>query len=331
LNYLALKTIYLEKPKIYFLKAEIARCLNSRIFKYVNYLILFTFLMTLTLVGLMQEDHLEIIDINFYIYFTSVWLLRIASSSPRSYLKGRRSHIDTLATVLTTLEKLIINIPTLKQNEYRGISRYLYAAKVLRIFSLLRAIPFSKMIGSILSKSINSFIYLAALILVITVAYAIFGMKLFKHQFDSTSEEYLMYNFDTFFGSFTSVFSVMMLDNWQILLYEGWKSSQGPIVTTLYIISWMFVGNFLLLNLFQAIVLDEFADGIREFYEEKNFLEFELGPDEEEVFIEDTPESEILSKKGEDILSLNHYYFAAFIDLQVYKKYILIPPYHSEC
>ena len=42
------------------------------------------------------------------------------------------------------------------------------------------------------------------------------------------------------------------------------SSSSGPIPAAFYFISWIFIGNFILLNLFLAILLDAFIEGDEE-------------------------------------------------------------------
>lgn len=39
------------------------------------------------------------------------------------------------------------------------------------------------------------------------------------------------------------------------------RSSVGPVISIIYIFSWFFVGNYCLLNLFLAILLDGFSGG----------------------------------------------------------------------
>lgn len=48
------------------------------------------------------------------------------------------------------------------------------------------------------------------------------------------------------------------MENWQNVLYELMPIS--PILAPLYLVSWIFIGNFILLNLFLAILLDSFAE-----------------------------------------------------------------------
>ena len=67
-------------------------------------------------------------------------------------------------------------------------------------------------------------------------------------------------NFDSFNSAFVTSFVVLSMENWQVVMYYALRTEVTWIVTTLYFVSWIFVGNFMLLNLFLAILLDSFAD-----------------------------------------------------------------------
>ena len=52
------------------------------------------------------------------------------------------------------------------------------------------------------------------------------------------------------------------MENWQQVLYASMRSCENKMVnktvTAIYYISWIFIGNFILLNLFLAILIDGF-------------------------------------------------------------------------
>lgn len=48
------------------------------------------------------------------------------------------------------------------------------------------------------------------------------------------------------------------MENWQINLFDSMRSSAPKPVTAMFYISWIFIGNIVLLNLFLAILLDAF-------------------------------------------------------------------------
>lgn len=43
-------------------------------------------------------------------------------------------------------------------------------------------------------------------------------------------------------------------------MYYAYRSDVNVVITTVYLISWIFIGNFSLLNLFLAILLDGFSN-----------------------------------------------------------------------
>ena len=53
------------------------------------------------------------------------------------------------------------------------------------------------------------------------------------------------------------------MENWQIVMYDSMRAARGSIVkktlTAIYYVSWIFIGNFILLNLFLAILIDSFT------------------------------------------------------------------------
>ena len=54
------------------------------------------------------------------------------------------------------------------------------------------------------------------------------------------------------------------MENWQQVIYASIASAKNSMVTktisAIYYISWIFIGNFILLNLFLAILIDAFGD-----------------------------------------------------------------------
>jgi len=65
-------------------------------------------------------------------------------------------------------------------------------------------------------------------------------------------------NFDEFGAAFITVFQVLTMENWQTVLYDSMRSEVSKFLVSTYYIAWIFVGNFILLNLFLAILLDSF-------------------------------------------------------------------------
>ena len=60
-----------------------------------------------------------------------------------------------------------------------------------------------------------------------------------------------------------TVFTVLTMENWVEVMYYSMRSARGStfskVVTAIYYVSWIFIGNFILLNLFLAILIDSFS------------------------------------------------------------------------
>lgn len=54
------------------------------------------------------------------------------------------------------------------------------------------------------------------------------------------------------------------MENWQQVLFVSMRSCDGNMIfktiTAIYYISWIFIGNFILLNLFLAVLIDAFEE-----------------------------------------------------------------------
>jgi len=72
------------------------------------------------------------------------------------------------------------------------------------------------------------------------------------------------------------------VENWQSVLFASMRAARGSMifktVTAIYYISWIFIGNFILLNLFLAILIDSFgeADADLEMTDEQREVEEKL-------------------------------------------------------
>lgn len=67
------------------------------------------------------------------------------------------------------------------------------------------------------------------------------------------------------------------MENWNDILYATLRSDANKGLSLVYLISWIFIGNYVLLNLFLAILLDGFEDSdVNEDVEELG-QEFEIG------------------------------------------------------
>ena len=92
--------------------------------------------------------------------------------------------------------------------------------------------------------------------------YALLGKELYLRKFGELQDNrdlVIRHNFDDFLQAFLTVFQIMTMENWQDILYVALNCNVPVIITMIYLISWIVLGNFLLLNLFLAILIDGFT------------------------------------------------------------------------
>ena len=65
--------------------------------------------------------------------------------------------------------------------------------------------------------------------------------------------------YDSFYDAFLSSFQVMITENWNNVLQSVYASNFSTWLGSIYLVSWVIIGNWILLNLFLAILLDEFT------------------------------------------------------------------------
>ena len=119
---------------------------------------------------------------------------------------------------------------------------------------------------SVISKSYMSFFYIAMLMFLFIIIFSLLGSEMFggkiiqKDPDDPNSKP--RGNFDTFTIALITVFQILTMENWQSVLFDAFfeQSAGMNLMNSIYCITWIFLGNFILLNLFLAILLDSFLE-----------------------------------------------------------------------
>lgn len=204
-----------------------------------------------------QESTLTTMNFYFTIIFICEMGFKLIGLGPITYLKDKMNYLDGMVVLLSIFELAFLSGGG-ALSAFRAV-RIMRTFRVLRVARLLKSMQSMQTIMDVISRSISSFLYLALLLLLFIFIYALLGMQTFGGKFffdDGVPRS----NFDTFNSAFITVFQVMTMENWQVILYDCMRSKVNKMITVLYLISWIFLGNFMLLNLFLAILLDSFAE-----------------------------------------------------------------------
>ena len=138
--------------------------------------------------------------------------------------------------------------------------------RVLRVTRLLRSLRFMKIIIEVIKGTLEQFAYISVLLFLFIFIFTLLGTQIYGGQFKFMKpNDYLKFNFDRFENAFYSVFVILTLENWNTILVTCMRSDTNQIVSFMYLFAWIFIGNYIFLNLFLAILLDGFdsADALQ--------------------------------------------------------------------
>jgi voltage-dependent calcium channel L type alpha-1D len=257
--------------KNYQLRRAIHRAVKSQFFYWL--VIVLVFLNTLVLASEYhtQPDWMEqfqfYANIFFIILFTIEMILKMYSLGFRSYFMSIFNRFDCFVVFGSIIETFLFVYTELAM----GISvlrcvRLLRVFKVTRYWSSLRNLVVS-LLNSM--RSIASLLLLLTLFIIIT---ALLGMQLFGGKFNyvgdamynDEDDERPRSNFDDFINSMITVFQILTGEDWNEIMYRGVLSYGGVnsigILVSFYFVIVFICGNYILLNVFLAIAVDNLAD-----------------------------------------------------------------------
>lgn len=136
--------------------------------------------------------------------------------------------------------------------------------RVIRVFRLLKIWKGFYELLKAITKTLIDMSNISVLILILVFTYTLLGMEIFAYRvkFDSSNRpisddqegEYPKFNFNGILNAFISVFIVLANDGWTNIYYDHYRATE-PVSTTIFFLSLLVVGQYILLNLFIAIMI----------------------------------------------------------------------------
>ncbi len=115
-----------------------------------------------------------------------------------------------------------------------------------------------RVIITVVFATLKEILYSLVFLLLFLYIYTLLGMELFS----GTPEGPYRPSFESFPLAFTSAFQVLTGSQWPevFMAISSSPAPEAPYLAAIYCISWIFIGNYYLLNIFLAILLDSFAE-----------------------------------------------------------------------
>uniref|UniRef100_A0A671YLL8 Voltage-dependent L-type calcium channel subunit alpha n=1 Tax=Sparus aurata TaxID=8175 RepID=A0A671YLL8_SPAAU len=192
--------------------------------------------------------------------FTLEMLVKMYSLGLQAYFVSLFNRFDCFVVCGGIIETILVELAIMSP---LGISVF-RCVRLLRIFKVTRHwASLSNLVASLLNsmKSIASLLLLLFLFIII---FSLLGMQLFggKFNFDETVTK--RSTFDNFPQALLTVFQILTGEDWNTVMYDGIMAYGGPassgMVVCIYFIILFICGNYILLNVFLAIAVDNLAD-----------------------------------------------------------------------
>lgn len=163
---------------------------------------------------------------------------------------------DALIVCLSLFEMIFLTGSGGSLSAFRAV-RILRVFRVLRVTRLIRSLQFMKLMIAALGSVISQFIYILLLLFLFMFIYTLLGMSLFGGNLDMLNKPTRM-NFDNFYNSSFTVLELLTIENWNDLLTLTLRSTVSNVISIVYLVSCIFIGNYVLMNLVLAIIMDSF-------------------------------------------------------------------------
>ncbi|XP_061687550.1 calcium channel, voltage-dependent, L type, alpha 1D subunit, a [Syngnathoides biaculeatus] len=192
--------------------------------------------------------------------FTCEMLVKMYSLGLQAYFVSLFNRFDCFVVCGGITETILVELEIMSP---LGISVF-RCVRLLRIFKVTRHWQsLSNLVASLLNsmKSIASLLLLLFLFIII---FSLLGMQVFGGKFNFDETQTKRSTFDNFPQALLTVFQILTGEDWNAVMYDGIMAYGGPsssgMILCFYFIILFICGNYILLNVFLAIAVDNLAD-----------------------------------------------------------------------
>ncbi|XP_072419602.1 voltage-dependent L-type calcium channel subunit alpha-1S-like isoform X2 [Chiloscyllium punctatum] len=192
--------------------------------------------------------------------FTVEMILKMYSLGLQAYFVSLFNRFDCFVVCGGILETILVEVEMMSP---LGIS-VLRCIRLLRIFKITRYwTSLSNLVASLLN-SVRSIASLLLLLFLFIIIFSLLGMQLFGGKYNFDDMVVRRSTFDNFPQALLSVFQILTGEDWNSIMNDGIMAYGGPsfpgVLVCIYFIILFVCGNYILLNVFLAIAVDNLAE-----------------------------------------------------------------------
>jgi hypothetical protein len=191
----------------------------------------------------------------------------------RGFNLDKKNWFDLLLAVITS----IMLIPPIRNSGQPYA--WLTVFQLLRVYRVIIAVPVTRsLITLVLGNSIG-IANLMLFVFLITFLMSIFAVQLFRGELPQTdsSGETIEVTFFTIYNAFLGMYQILSSENWTTILYNitAYDTRLNTAwIGALFFIGWFILGNFILVNMFIAVIQENFdvSEDEKRMHQVKSFL-----------------------------------------------------------
>ncbi|XP_074655928.1 voltage-dependent calcium channel type A subunit alpha-1-like [Tubulanus polymorphus] len=251
------------------LKYRIWRLVVSAPFEYfiMTMIALNTLILMMKFYGssIQYREVLKNLNTAFTVLFTIECILKLMAFGIRNYFRDPWNIFDFITVIGSITDVLVTEL----QSNFISLG-FLRLFRAARLIKLLRQGYTIRILLWTFIQSLRALPYVCLLIVMLFFIYAIIGMQVFGNiKLDSSTDINRHNNFQTFMQALLLLFRCATGEAWQLIMLSCLPNAQcdpkagdsntcGDDVAYFYFCSFIFFCSFLMLNLFVAVIMDNF-------------------------------------------------------------------------
>jgi hypothetical protein len=215
---------------------------------------------------------LDTIGFVLSLLFLMEMVLKLLGIGVYDYLNDGFNCVDGFIVLISLVELMMAPPACFTGTDPSGSGGAFSAMRTVRLFRIFKLMSTWKglrrmvnVVIGMLAASVN----LGALLLLFMYIFSILGMEFFATKLHFDDHGYALHwndtafaesesprtNFDDFWSAFLTVFQILSGEDWNVVMYTA-RRGGGDEMAIVYFVLVLLFGNFILLNLFLAILLD---------------------------------------------------------------------------
>ncbi|EMD91655.1 hypothetical protein COCC4DRAFT_188092 [Bipolaris maydis ATCC 48331] len=177
----------------------------------------------------------------------------------RNFFRSKRNIVDLTIAIITA----IIQLPAIKSAHNGKTYAWLTVFQIIRVYRVVLAIPVTRDLIMIVFKNASGLLNLILFVFLLTFLASIFASQLFRGEIpeeDDNGEPIRVAFFDIY-NSFLGMYQIFSSENWTTILFNV-TTYQEPFgiawIGASFCILWLIFANFIVLNMFIAIIQENF-------------------------------------------------------------------------